>query len=126
VVRPGTLVVTATGTAGWADDLRAAGVEVVRVPAAVGGGVDLAAALAALWRGHGIQTVLAEPGATLATALMEARMVDRVVRHVASSVQADDGRARIVAPVAASARWPLVRRLRRGADLEVVVDRPGA
>ena len=79
---------------------------------------------AALWRDAGVQTVLAEPGATLATALVEAGVVDRVVRHVARSVQATDGRPRIVAPVAASARWPLVRRVERGPDLEVVVDRP--
>lgn len=126
VVRSGTIVVTADGPSDWADDLAERGVQVVRVPPATGGGVDLAAATAALWRTCGLQTVLAEPGATLAGALMDAGVVDRVVRHVARSVQATDGRARIVAPVAASARWPLARRVDRGPDLEVVVDRPQA
>lgn len=124
VVRPGTLVVTADGGSGWVADLEARGAAVLRVRAGRVGGVDVAAALAALWRVAGIQTVLAEPGATLAGALMEGDLVDRVVRHVALSVRASDGRARIVAPVAASARWPVVRTVRRGGDREVVVDRP--
>lgn len=124
VVRPGTVVVTTAGHDRWAARLADAGVDVLRVPAAASGGVDLAAALTGLWHSAGIQTLLAEPGATLARALMAAGTVDRVVRHVALSVRATDGRARIVAPVAASARWPLVRRVRRGDDLEVVTDRP--
>lgn len=125
VVRRGTLVVTSRGEPRWAAELAARGVELLRVPPGPAGGVDLREALATLWRSAGLQTLLAEPGAVLATALMEAAVVDRVVRHVALSVQATDGRARIVVPVAASARWPLARRVRRDADLEVVVDRPG-
>lgn len=125
VVRPGTVVVTARGAASWAADLVAAGVEVLRVPAGPAGGVDLPAALTAVWHRCGIQAVLAEPGASLGAALVEAGVVDRVVRHVAMSVQATDGHARIVAPVAATARWPLARWVRRGDDVEVVVVRPG-
>lgn len=124
VVRPGTVVVTSAGGDGWVADLARHGVEVLRVPAGPGGGVALPAALTALWRTCGIQTVLAEPGAVLATALVEAGMVDRVVRHVACSVQSRDGRPRIVAPLGATAAWPVARRVRRGPDLEVVADRP--
>ena len=124
VARPGTLVVTARGDRrlGGGPCSSAACRSCVSRPHREAGGP--AAATAALWRDAGVQTVLAEPGATLATALVEAGVVDRVVRHVARSVQATDGRPRIVAPVAASARWPLVRRVERGPDLEVVVDRP--
>lgn len=128
VVRPGTVVVTAAGTAPWRRALQDAGVEVLDVPAAPGGGggVDLHAALGRLWRDVGLGRVLAEPGATLAAALVEAGLVDRAVRHVATSVRATDGRPRIVGCLDATAAWPLVRRRARGDDLEVVVDRPVA
>lgn len=125
VVRPGSVVVTVAGPDDWARGLVDAGVEVLRVPAGPAGGVALPAALTALWRTCSIQTVLAEPGATLAAALVEARLVDRVVRHVAISVRSHDGTPRIVAPLDATADWPLARRIVRGPDVEVVTDRPG-
>lgn len=124
ITRPGTIVVTASGDPAWADALEQAGADVVRVAAAPSGGVDLTAALTALTSRSGVQTVLAEPGATLAGALVAADLVDRVVRHVATSVRAADGVPRIVAPVATTGSWPLAHRVRRGDDLEVVVDRP--
>lgn len=123
VVRPGAIVVTTDDGADRLAPLAGAGVDVVRVAAAASGGVDLRAAMAAL-AARDVQTVLAEPGATLAGALMAADVVDRVVRHVATSVQVGDGRARIVAPVATSARWPLAHAVWRRPDLELVVDRP--
>jgi diaminohydroxyphosphoribosylaminopyrimidine deaminase/5-amino-6-(5-phosphoribosylamino)uracil reductase len=83
VVRPGAVVVTAPGAdPARADALRAAGASVTEVAPASGGGVDLPAALTAL-TGEGITSVLAEPGTTLATALVEAGVVDRLVLHVA-------------------------------------------
>jgi diaminohydroxyphosphoribosylaminopyrimidine deaminase/5-amino-6-(5-phosphoribosylamino)uracil reductase len=124
IARPGTILVTAAGRRDWEVAMVERGVAVARVAPADGGGVDLHEALRLLHEAFGLQTLLAEPGATLAGALMDADVVDRVVRHVASSVQATDGRARIVAPVAASARWPLALWARRDADEEVVVDRP--
>ena len=126
VAHPGTVVLTASEDVDWVGALADRGVEVLRVPAAPGGGVALDAAMTALRRTCGVQTVLAEPGATLAQALVAAGLVDRVVRHVALSVRAGDGRARIVAPLASTARWPVARRVRRGPDLEVVADRPPA
>lgn len=63
--------------------LEAAGATLVDVPAGTTGGVDLEAALAALV-GYGVTSVLAEPGHTLATALVAAGLVDRLVLHVAA------------------------------------------
>lgn len=125
VARPDTVVVTASGDPRWEERLRARGVEVVRVAPGAPGGVELASTMQVLWHDLGIQSVLAEPGETLAGALLAADVVDRVVRHVATTVHADDGRARIVAALAPSARWPLARWVQRGPDLEVVADRPG-
>lgn len=98
VVTRGALVVTAAGhPPDRVEQLRDAGAEVVAVPAAAGGrGVDLAAALAAIGA-TGVRSVLAEPGATLAGALVAAGLADRVVLHVAPHLGA--GRpARAVAP----------------------------
>lgn len=125
VARPGTVVVTATGDDEWGERLRARGVQLVRAAPGVAGGVDLASTMRVLWRDLRIQTVLAEPGETLAAALLAADVVDRVVRHVATAVHADDGRGRIVGALAASARWPLARWVQRGTDAEFVADRPG-
>jgi diaminohydroxyphosphoribosylaminopyrimidine deaminase / 5-amino-6-(5-phosphoribosylamino)uracil reductase len=90
VVARGALIVTATDhRAADAERLRDAGAEVVAVPAADGGGVDLEAALAAIGA-TGVRSVLAEPGATLARALVAAGLADRVVLHVAPHL--GDGR----------------------------------
>lgn len=126
VVRPGTIVVTTAGRADRVAQLEQRGVVVLLAPAGPSGGVDLGASLTALWREQAIQTVLAEPGAVLAEALLAADVVDRVVRHVATTVYAEDGRARTVAALAASARWPLAHWIRRGLDVEFTADRPGS
>lgn len=124
VVRPGAIVVTASGTPEWADALEAAGARVLRVGPAIDVGVDLAAALAVLWHEEAVATVLAEPGAVLARALVDAGPVDRVVRHVATSVRTSDGPARIVEALAPTVDWPVTRQVTRGTDVEIVADRP--
>lgn len=82
VVRPGTIVIT-TERAGprWARTLVDRGVEVTRTAVGADGRVDLRPALAALLE-RGIHAILAEPGPTVAAALLEARLVDRCVVHV--------------------------------------------
>jgi diaminohydroxyphosphoribosylaminopyrimidine deaminase / 5-amino-6-(5-phosphoribosylamino)uracil reductase len=84
VARRALIVTTTDHPTADADRLRDAGAEVVAVPAAAdGGGVDLVAALTAIG-GTGVRSVLAEPGATLADALVTAGVADRVVLHVAA------------------------------------------
>ncbi|TVP68565.1 MAG: bifunctional diaminohydroxyphosphoribosylaminopyrimidine deaminase/5-amino-6-(5-phosphoribosylamino)uracil reductase RibD [Nitriliruptor sp.] len=91
LVRPGTVVIAAAPAGAGptvaqgrrADQLVARGVEVAWVPpAADRRGVDLPAALARLAE-LGIVSLLAEPGPTLAGALLDAALVDRLVLHVA-------------------------------------------
>jgi diaminohydroxyphosphoribosylaminopyrimidine deaminase / 5-amino-6-(5-phosphoribosylamino)uracil reductase len=92
--------------------LVAAGAEVVDVAAGDAGGVHLPAALAALAE-HGITAILAEPGATLAAALLAARTVDRVVLHV--GLEVGDGPARPVLPIGPG--WRTERLGGAGPDL---------
>jgi diaminohydroxyphosphoribosylaminopyrimidine deaminase/5-amino-6-(5-phosphoribosylamino)uracil reductase len=82
VVAREALVVTTEEGGSRAGALIAAGAEVVVVPPGARGGVDLTAAVAAL-AARGITSVLAEPGGTLARALVAADLVDRLVLHVA-------------------------------------------
>jgi diaminohydroxyphosphoribosylaminopyrimidine deaminase / 5-amino-6-(5-phosphoribosylamino)uracil reductase len=125
VVRRGTIVITASGPSDWRAAMASAGVQVVDVPASSpSGGVELSVALPRLLTEFGIRRVLAEPGQTLAGALLEADLVDRVVRHVATSVRGADGQSRIVAVLAPTATWPTTQQVVRGPDLEVVSDRP--
>ena len=118
VVERGALVVTCDGAPRWQNDIRAAGGEVAVVERAADGALDLNAAVAELHR-RGLTRVFAEPGATLARALVAGGHVDEAVRHVAPSVAASDGVARIVAPLAATATWSTVRRLALGPDVEI-------
>ena len=89
VVRPGTVLVAAPAAGDpstqrhRAERLAEQGVEVRRVAAGpTGRGVDLPAALGALAE-LGMVSLLAEPGPTLAGALLDAELVDRLVLHVA-------------------------------------------
>lgn len=83
VVRSGAIVVTLGDVDdAWRVAVTAAGAEVVAVAAGDDDRVDPAAALAAL-ADRGISAVLAEPGATLAAALVGHGLVDRLVLHVA-------------------------------------------
>ncbi|MEX0952262.1 MAG: bifunctional diaminohydroxyphosphoribosylaminopyrimidine deaminase/5-amino-6-(5-phosphoribosylamino)uracil reductase RibD [Nitriliruptoraceae bacterium] len=98
VVREGTIVVTSTADAGHLEDR---GVDVVCVERS-GAHVDLAAAMRALVD-RGVTTLLAEPGRTLADALVVHELVDRLVLHVA------DGPGTLQAAVEVDARWELER-----------------
>ena len=115
VARPGAIVVTAPDTP---VERRLAllerGVEVVEVPAGPAGGVELPAALAAL-ADLGVTTVLAEPGATLAHALVAADLVDRLVLHVA--VDLGTGAPIRAVPDPPGGPWAIERSGGAGRDL---------
>lgn len=87
------LVATARLTPVWVvsaqqgSALQQAGVKVVQAPVAEGG-VDLAAAFKAL-AAEGLTRVLVEGGATLASALLKAGLVDRLLWYRAPSVMGD-------------------------------------
>lgn len=120
VVRPGAIVVTAehAETDRARTERRRAlverGVEVLEVPPAPAGGVLLPAALRALGS-HGVTSVLAEPGRTLADALLADDLVDRLVLHVA--VDRGVGRARRARPVPDGGRWCTERAGGAGSDM---------
>lgn len=95
------LLTAADGDRAWQDRaarLEAAGAELVPVPA-TSGGLDLPAAFEAL-AVAGLVELFAEPGATLAAALLAAEVVDRLVCHVAP---AGDGPLRLAVPAPADA-----------------------
>lgn len=117
VVRPGTVVVTtATAPAERRGALAGSGVRVIDVPPSrTGHGVDLQAALAALVP-VGVTSVLAEPGGTLARALVEADLVDRLVLHVAGGPDTSGSPARAV-PMPAGGQWLTERSGGAGPDL---------
>lgn len=124
VVRPGTIVVTtAAAPAGWVVALRARDVDVVAVAPGADGGVDPAAALAAL-ADRDVQAVLAEPGPTLSSALVAAGLVDRLVAHVAVSLVGPAGLPQLTPHVQPAAdagwRWRAERSGPLGDDVEVV------
>jgi riboflavin-specific deaminase-like protein len=76
---PGTvLAVTDRAPAAKRDEVRALGATVLCLPTNAGGRVDLVALLAAL-HDRGIGSVLVEGGAEMITALLRARLVDRLV-----------------------------------------------
>jgi diaminohydroxyphosphoribosylaminopyrimidine deaminase / 5-amino-6-(5-phosphoribosylamino)uracil reductase len=99
--------------------LETAGAEVVEVPTGPDGSLDLPVALGTL-PAHGIASVLAEPGAVLARALLAADLVDRFVLHVGLAVGAGTPR-RVLAPPAA---WATERVGGAGPDLIVHHTRP--
>ena len=77
--------VTDRAPAAKRDKVRALGATVLSVPAQSGGRVDLVALLAALHE-RGIRSLLVEGGAELITALLRARLVDRLVVCVAPKI----------------------------------------
>jgi len=114
VARPGAVVVTTPrAPVDRAEALRAAGVEVVAVAAGDGGGVALDEAFAALGRA-GIATVFAEPGASLAAALVTGGLVDRLVLHVAAHL--GDGAPRRAVPSPPGGSWRTERSGGAGRD----------
>jgi diaminohydroxyphosphoribosylaminopyrimidine deaminase / 5-amino-6-(5-phosphoribosylamino)uracil reductase len=115
VARPGTLLVTVPGHAAASlRPLEVAGVQVLTVPAGPRGGVDLGAALRAL-AAVGVTSVLAEPGPTLAGALVAEGHVDRLVLHVA--VGQREGPPRRATGSPPTGRWRTERSGGAGADL---------
>jgi diaminohydroxyphosphoribosylaminopyrimidine deaminase/5-amino-6-(5-phosphoribosylamino)uracil reductase len=83
---PGTvLAVTDHAAAAKRDKVRALGATVLCLPADSGGRVDLVALLSALHE-RGIGSVLVEGGAEMITALLRARLVDRLVVCVAPKI----------------------------------------
>lgn len=92
VVARGALIVTRRDAdPAAAARLRSAGARIVAVRTAADGHLDLAAALQAV-AASGASSVLAEPGPTLGAALLDAGLVDRLVRHIALEV--GEGRPR--------------------------------
>jgi riboflavin-specific deaminase-like protein len=79
------LAVTARAPAGRCDAARALGATVLALPADGAGRVDLAALLAAL-RERGVGSLLVEGGAGVITALLRARLVDRLAVCVAPKI----------------------------------------
>jgi diaminohydroxyphosphoribosylaminopyrimidine deaminase / 5-amino-6-(5-phosphoribosylamino)uracil reductase len=92
--------------------LEAAGAEVATVPVGPHGALDLGRAFAHLAAG-GITAVLAEPGLTLAQAMLDADVVDRLVLHVGLGV--GEGTPRPVVTPAGS--WTTERVGGAGPDL---------
>jgi diaminohydroxyphosphoribosylaminopyrimidine deaminase / 5-amino-6-(5-phosphoribosylamino)uracil reductase len=83
---PGTvLAVTDRAPAAKCDRVRALGAAVLCLPTDAGGGVDLVALLAALHR-RGVGPVLVEGGAGMITALLQARLADRLVVCIAPKI----------------------------------------
>jgi 5-amino-6-(5-phosphoribosylamino)uracil reductase/diaminohydroxyphosphoribosylaminopyrimidine deaminase/5-amino-6-(5-phosphoribosylamino)uracil reductase len=83
---PGTvLAVTDRAPAAKCDKVRALGATVLCLPTNAGGGVDLVALLAALHQ-RGVGSVLVEGGARVITALLQARLADRLVVCVAPKI----------------------------------------
>jgi diaminohydroxyphosphoribosylaminopyrimidine deaminase/5-amino-6-(5-phosphoribosylamino)uracil reductase len=83
---PGTVfAVTDRAPAAKRDKVRALGASVLSLPAESGGRVDLVALLAALHE-QGIRSLLVEGGAEMITALLRARLVDRLVVCVAPKI----------------------------------------
>jgi diaminohydroxyphosphoribosylaminopyrimidine deaminase/5-amino-6-(5-phosphoribosylamino)uracil reductase len=88
ITRGALVLVGEDAPAARCEALAEAGATVVRVPSAPGGGrLDLQAVLAGLLD-HRILTVLAEPGPTLASALLAQGLVDTVELHIAGGVGA--------------------------------------
>lgn len=102
------------------DALRTAGVEVAALAAGPAGGVDLRAALAALWQ-RDVREVLVEGGATLAGAVLAAGLVDRLEVHLAAVALGEAGlpavRGLPVTTLAGAPRFALQDVARVGDDV---------
>lgn len=123
VVRDGAVfLVGASAARTWRERVAERGAEVVEV-ATTGDRVDLREAMAALFERE-LHSVLAEPGRTLSGALVAARMVDRLVLHVATGLAGPHGFPRLTTaaqpPSGAGWGWRTESTGRLGQDLEVV------
>jgi diaminohydroxyphosphoribosylaminopyrimidine deaminase / 5-amino-6-(5-phosphoribosylamino)uracil reductase len=121
VARPGTLILTGPDPdPSLRSALQDRGVEIHEVARGPDGRTDLRAALTLLGS-LGMTSVLAEPGRTLAQALVDADLVDRLVLHVATDL--GDGPLR---SAVRTAGWQVDRLGGAGADvvLEFLPPRP--
>lgn len=110
VVRPGSLIVTAEAAdLPWQAELEERGAQILRTDD------DPSHWLPALCE-HGVWSVLAEPGPTLAAALCRAGLVDDVVLHQARG----DGPGALPAPLSGH-RWRHLRTRPIGDDVETVL-----
>ena len=82
---PTLIAVRADADPGRVRALRAAGADLLELPAAADGHVDLAALVAALFD-RGLYRVLAEGGPTLAGGLLAAGLIDRVIGYLAPTL----------------------------------------
>lgn len=99
--------------------LETAGARVLRIPETAGG-LDVAAALDALWR-TGVRSILCEGGARLGASLLEAGLVNRLYLYLAPRVLGREAvRAFTGGPVAGKGR--VVETARLGDDVRVVID----
>ena len=88
--RQPTWLLCRSGDGARAQPLAAEGVQVIEIPGAAAGGIDLAAALAAL-AGRGITRLLVEGGGRLAAAFLAADLVDRLYWLRAPGLIGGDG-----------------------------------
>ncbi len=122
IAREGTILLAGPGAApAHAAALRDRGVDVQQVDLGAGGHLDLDAALARLVE-LGITSVLAEPGRTLAGALVAAGTVDRLVSHVA--LACGDGPLRLPVGESPCGGW-LIERLGGAGDDLILQQVPG-
>ncbi len=116
------LVAAADAPAEPAERLEARGVEVIRVSRrGAGGGLDLGAVLATLWR-RGLRSVLCEGGGRLGSALLTAGLVDRLYAFVAPLVLGAPGVLAFPAARGLASRdWRTVERTPLGPDTLLVL-----
>jgi diaminohydroxyphosphoribosylaminopyrimidine deaminase/5-amino-6-(5-phosphoribosylamino)uracil reductase len=88
------LLCTSAAEAGKQEALRNAGVEVIEVPAAGDGRVDVAAAAQALGQ-RGLTGVLVEGGGQVAAAFLKAGLIDRITSYRAGVILGADGRSAV-------------------------------
>ena len=106
------------------DALEAAGARVLRVPRAPAG-IDLDAALGALWDA-GVRSVLCEGGGRLGSALLAADVVERLYLFYAARFFGAEGTPAFVGvPESAPGAWQVSEMRQLGSDLLVQVERAG-
>jgi diaminohydroxyphosphoribosylaminopyrimidine deaminase / 5-amino-6-(5-phosphoribosylamino)uracil reductase len=123
----GTLIAAVRVPAAWYAEVRARGGEVVLLPAAPDGRVDLTALLQELAR-RGVNHLLVEGGPTLLGALADVPAIDRIAAFIAPKLI---GAVRAPAPfqgigvtsIAAAAQWRL-RRIERSGDDALLLAEP--
>ncbi len=125
---PGTLIAAVRVPAAWYAEVRARGGDVLLLPAAPDGRVDLTALLRTLAR-RGINHVLVEGGPTLLGALADLQVIDRIDAFIAPKLI---GSVRAPAPfqgvgvtsMAQARQWRLRSLERSGDDALLMMERP--